>query len=190
MTTHRYTVTRDGTTVSITSPDSLFSPKGLDAGTRAMLDVVEIADGSRVHDLGCGCGIVGILLAKRLGPENVFLTDADPVAVRTAQQNAAANDLETLSVTESDGFQTFAESELNHILSNPPYHSDYAIPKHFIMKGFNRLVIGGQLHMVVKRPQWYRNKLRSIFGGCQVREQNGYSVLSATRRQLAYASRR
>ena len=190
MTTHRYTVTHMGATATMECPDSLFSPRGLDAGTRAMLESVEIAAGSRVLDLGCGCGIAGILLAGRLGPQNVFLTDVDPVAVGTARDNAKRNGMETLSVTHSDGFESFAESEFDHILSNPPYHTDYAIAKHFIMKGFNRLVVGGQLHLVVKRPQWYRNKLRSIFGGCQVREKDGYSVLSATRRQLAYARRR
>ncbi|MCR9201864.1 MAG: class I SAM-dependent methyltransferase [Planctomycetaceae bacterium] len=190
MNRHRYDVTVSDTSVTLECPASLFSPRGLDAGTRAMLQVVDIADGCKVLDLGCGSGVVGILLAKRLGTENVFLTDVDAVAVDTAARNAALNKLPHLSVTQSDGFRDFRESGFDHILSNPPYHTDFAVAKHFIMKGFNRLVIGGQMHFVVKRPQWYRNKLRSVFGGCQVREINGYSVLSATRRRESYASRR
>ena len=32
------------------------------------------------------------------------------------------------------------------ILSNPPYHTDFSVPKRFIEKGFNRLKVG--------RPAW------------------------------------
>ena len=190
MKTHRYEVTVADTSAVLDCPASLFSPRGLDAGTRAMLQVVDIADGSKVLDLGCGSGVVGILLARQLGVENVFLADVDPLAVQTAQRNAVLNGLPDLCVIQSDGFRDIRESAFDHILSNPPYHTDFAVAKHFIMKGFNRLVIGGQMHFVVKRPQWYRNKLRSVFGGCQVRETDGYSVLSATRRRESYASRR
>lgn len=190
MTSHRYTAHLGDVSVVIESTGGLFSPRGLDAGTRAMLDAVEFTDGQRVLDLGCGTGVAGLILAKRLGMENVFLLDADPAAVRASKHNARLNDMADLSVTESDGFRSFRESNFDHILSNPPYHADYAVAKHFIMKGFNRLVIGGQLHIVVKRPQWYRNKLRHVFGGSMVREIDGYHVLSATRRQQSYASRR
>lgn len=190
MNSHRYHITLDDISLTLECPASLFSPRGLDAGTRALLQAVEIESGSRVLDLGCGCGVVGILLAKRVGEANVCLTDVDPVAVETARHNAAVNGLMQLNVTQSDGFRDFRESGFDHILSNPPYHTDFAVAKHFIMKGFNRLVIGGQMHFVVKRPQWYRNKLRSVFGGSHIREIDGYFVLSATRRQESYASRR
>lgn len=51
---------------------TLFSPRRVDAGTLAMLSCVELADGDKLLDLGCGCGVVGIYAAKILGPEHVF----------------------------------------------------------------------------------------------------------------------
>lgn len=49
----------------------VFSPKNVDKGTMSMLSFVEIEKGDKILDLGCGYGIVGILVAKFIEPENV-----------------------------------------------------------------------------------------------------------------------
>ncbi len=74
--------------------------------------------------------------------------------------------------------------------ANPPYQSDFAVARHFIEKGFNRLNIGGSLFMVTRRRAWYENKLRAIFGGCRVTERDGYFVFSAQKRSARYANAR
>ncbi len=53
---------------------------------------------------------------------------------------------------------------------------------------FNRLVVAGEIYMVIRRRRWYENKLRSIFGGVRVRDVNGYTVLSSEKRRKSYAS--
>jgi 16S rRNA (guanine1207-N2)-methyltransferase len=92
-------------------------------------------------------------------------------------------------VVLSDGFRYFFETGFDKILCNPPYQADFAVPKHFIEKGFNRLVVGGTLFMVTKRELWYRNKITSVFGGAKVTEVDGYFVFEATRRTTQYARR-
>ena len=59
--------------------------------------------------------------------------------------------------------------------------------KHFLEKGFNRLTLGGKLYMVVKRKEWYKNKLISLFGGVRVEYIDGYYVLCAEKRSPDYA---
>ena len=44
--------------------ETLFSPKNPDAGTIAMLSLVDLKQDDKVMDLGCGYGIVGIAAAK------------------------------------------------------------------------------------------------------------------------------
>ena len=62
--------------------------------------------------------------------------------------------------------------------------------KHFIEKGFNRLIVGGKMVMVVKRRTWYENKLKAIFGGCRVTEKYGYFVFVAEKRSMQYAGKK
>ena len=155
-----------------------------------MLSCVELADGDKLLDLGCGCGVVGIYAAKILGPEHVFLIDTDPTAVAVSKANAVRNEVPELSVSLSDGFRDFHEAGFTRILSNPPYHSDFSVAKHFILKGFNRLAIGGEMWFVTKRDKWYRKKLQSVFGNGKSQLVNGYFVTSATKTQASYARRR
>ena len=168
----------------------LFSPEHADRGTLAMLSCARFEPGMRVMDLGCGCGLVGILAALECGEANVMLSDIDPLAVETARRNAARNGVPGVKIALSDGFSAVDETGFDLILSNPPYQSDFSVAKAFIEKGFNRLKLGGRLLMVTKRREWYRNKLAAIFGGVRIREIDGYCVFEAQRRDARYANRR
>ena len=178
-----------GQQVSLETRPGLFSPEHVDRGTLAMLSHVKIASGMRIMDLGCGCGVVGIVAAKIAGEENVFMSDADPMAVETARRNAERNGVSGVHVCVSDGFQSVDASGFDLILSNPPYQTDFSVAKGFIEKGFNRLKIGGKLYMVTKRRAWYKNKMISVFGGVEIRETDGYYVFIAERRSLQYANK-
>ena len=178
-----------GKQVSLETRRGLFSPEHVDRGTLAMLSHVKIASGMRIMDLGCGCGVVGIVAAKIAGEENVFMSDADPMAVATARRNAERNGVSGVHICVSDGFQSVDASGFDLILSNPPYQTDFSVAKGFIEKGFNRLKIGGKLYMVTKRRAWYKNKMISVFGGVEIRETDGYYVFIAERRSLQYANK-
>ena len=164
----------------------LFSPTAIDRGTLAMLEKVE--NPTKVLDLGCGYGPVGIYLAKLIGEENVVMSDIDFTAVSIASKNAAANGVGGIKIVQSDGFTNIDDTGFSHILSNPPYHADFKIPKHFIEKGFNRLALGGMMYMVTKRKDWYKNKLNAIFGGVKVWEVDGFFVFCAEKRTERYAN--
>lgn len=166
----------------------LFSQKAVDAGTLAMLSCVTFQPEDKVLDLGCGYGVVGIVAAKTARPQNVFLVDIDPLAVSAAARNVASNGAAGATVALSDGFRDFHASGFTKILSNPPFHADFAVPKHFIEKGFNRLVVGGAMFMVTKRELWYRKKLEAIFGGVRVRRVGDYFVFEAIKKSAQYAN--
>lgn len=168
----------------------VFSPQNVDKGTLAMLSTVVFKHDDKVLDLGCGYGIVGILSAKIVGAMNVVMTDIDDKAVRLAGENIVLNDVKEVKLYQSDGFKNINEKDFTLILSNPPYHVDFAIPKAFIEKGFNRLAIGGKMYMVTKRKDWYKNKLVSIFGGVKITEINGYYVFMAEKKTTTYSRKK
>lgn len=178
-----------GQYITLRTCKGIFSPAHIDRGTLAMLTQVDILPGMHIMDLGCGCGVVGIVAAKIAGEENVLLSDVDPVAVQLARENAQRNGVGGVRLIVSDGFKNIDETGFDLILSNPPYQTDFSVAKGFIEKGFNRLKLGGKLVMVTKRREWYRNKLTRVFGGVTIAEADGYCVFSAQRRSLRYANK-
>ena len=80
-----------GQTLHLETAPTLFSPRGIDAGTLAMLAHVEFSPDDKVLDLGCGYGVIGIHAAKCMDPTRVYMLDNDPEAVTLARTNAASN---------------------------------------------------------------------------------------------------
>jgi 16S rRNA (guanine1207-N2)-methyltransferase len=167
----------------------LFSPTKLDRGSLAMLSCISFEPNDKVLDLACGYGLIGIYAAKLIGPGHVWMADNDPTAIECTVKNLALNSVEGVSVVVSDGFREIPEANFTKIVCNPPYHADFSVPKHFIEKGFNRLVLDGAMYLVTKRKAWYQNKLRSVFGGVRVRELDSYLVFQAVKKSFTYAAR-
>lgn len=185
-----WAATVHGVHLGFQTEPGLFSPQGVDEGTAALLANIQFHKNDKVLDLGCGYGVIGIYAAKRLDPKQVFLIDNDPAAVDCAARNAQMNGVESVHIQRSDGFRQLNEKGFTKILCNPPYHADFSVAKHFIEKGFNRLVVGGSMWMVTKREDWYRNKLKSIFGGVRVIRQGAYFVFEAIKNTDTYANAR
>ena len=168
--------------LTLETRSGIFSPLKADEGTLAMLSTVFLRPGETLLDLGCGSGLVALWAAMQLGAENVSMLDVDPEAVELARRNAQINGLGSIKSFCSDGFTNYTLTDLDWILSNPPYHADFGVPRRFIEKGFNRLKTGGRMVMVTKRELWYKNKFIAVFGGVQIARIGGYFVFTAQKR--------
>lgn len=171
-----------GVMLEFESNENVFSPSAIDIGTLSMLSQVEFQATDKVLDLGCGYGVVGILAGKLIGGENVVLCDISDNAISLSKLNAEKNQVPNVKIIKSNGLENITDSDFTLILSNPPYHTDFSVPKNFIEIGFKKLAVGGKMLMVTKRKDWYKNKLTSIFGGVKVIEINGYYVFIAEKR--------
>ena len=105
-------------------------------------------------------------------------------------KNAGLNNVSGITAIQSDGFENIRDNDFTLILSNPPYHADFSVPKRFIEKGFNRLAAGGKMYMVTKRRDWYKNKLTAIFGGVKMIEIDDYTVFCSEKRGMTYARKK
>lgn len=177
----------NGVCLQMTAESGLFSPDHADQGTLAMLSAIELEQEQKLLDLGCGYGIVGIYAANFCQPENVWMLDKNVRAIEMSRINAVANRVETINILQSDGPEvllgTGHQASFDWVLSNPPYHEDFSIARRFIETSYKLLKTGGKLVLVVKRLDWYKNKLRSVFGGVKIHSINGYYVLIAEKRK-------
>ena len=182
---NKWTLEYTGFTINIQTTPEIFSPHGIDKGTLAMLSVVDFSKFHRVLDLGCGSGIVGIIASKFVGSDNVVMVDNSIHAVKCAEINCENNDCNEIEVLLSDGLANTGEKKFDLILSNPPYHEDFSIPKRFIEESFQKLEDDGYIYMVTKRKEWYKNKLISVFGGVEIFQKDGYYIFRSQKRKFS-----
>jgi len=162
--------------------ESCFSPRHPDRGTLAMLAHVDLEQGQKVLDLGCGYGVVGIVCANFTGPENVVMSDIDDHALTLTRENVVRNGVPGVRIIHSDGCDAINDRDFDLILSNPPYHTNFSVAKRFIEGGYRHLKIGGKLLMGTKRREWYKRKFIAVFGGVTIFEHDGYFVFVGEKR--------
>ncbi len=79
----------------------------------------------RILDLGTGCGVIAVSLAKHLSPELVVATDISQLAVETARKNAILNGVaKIVHFVVGDGLDMFgygAREKFDILACNPPY---------------------------------------------------------------------
>lgn len=76
--------------------------------------------GSRVLDMGCGSGVIGLSLAAARPEWEVTLADVSPDALGLARENAASLAIDRVSFVESDLFSAI-DGTYDGIVANLPY---------------------------------------------------------------------
>ena len=74
---------------------------------------------AKTLEIGCGCGILSLFIAKTWPGSRVVATDISPVAVQATLDNARLNGLE-LDAFESDLFEKIDETGFDLIIFNTP----------------------------------------------------------------------
>ena len=91
-----------------------------------LADFCRIKSGSRVLDLGCGCGTLGLLLLGADGTLHVSGIEIQEAAARQARENAEENGVsDRFCAVCGDLRQAHAEiapGGFDCVLSNPPYY--------------------------------------------------------------------
>lgn len=78
-----------------------------------------------ILDVGCGCGILGLLVARDF-KVNLHSIDIQPNNLLLTSTNARVNSIEA-KVYDGDFLKTEFDTKFDFIISNPPYYSDTVV---------------------------------------------------------------
>jgi 16S rRNA (guanine1207-N2)-methyltransferase len=167
----------------------IFCADRLDIGTRFLLEnLPERPDASRIVDLGCGNGVLGLAAALTHPDAEIVCTDESYQAVASAEDTFRANGLADRAVfTAADALGAVEPGSADLVLNNPPFHSHQATTDATAWRMFQQarkaLAPGGELWVVGNRHLGYHVKLRRIFGNCRTVAGNPkFVLLRAVRR--------
>ena len=139
-----------GETYAFDVAHTLFSTYQIDEGTDLFLRTVDVAAPQHILDLGCGCGVIGIVMARCFPMAQVVSVDRDLLAVRYARHNAQLNGVPNVTVLGSVGFEHVPETPFDLIVANIPAKiGDEAIEQEFILDPLAHLRPGGDYWFVV-----------------------------------------
>ena len=174
-----------GRLIKAVSRPGVFSHRHIDPGARRLIDAMEIADGMRVLDIGCGAGTVALAAACRGDGVRVHAVDSNARAVECTLRGAELNGLAnvTAELNASGGYAGAGEYDL--VLANPPYYSGFRIAEHFLTAGREALRAGGKIIVVTKHPAWYEENMPAWFEEVTMVECKGYCVFQGARPEFA-----
>jgi 16S rRNA (guanine1207-N2)-methyltransferase len=175
-----------GQTFRLGLRDGVFARGGLDDGTRMLLEALAVHPADRALDLGCGGGLVGLLMARLAPQGHVDLLDSDTTAVALARENLLANGISNAAAHVGDGVSAAPGAPYDLIATNPPFHlgrrQTPIIAQQFIAAAPRALAPAGRFFVVANRFLPYERDLLAAFGNArEVAGDTRYKVLLAVR---------
>ncbi len=163
-----------------TTDNGVFSKKGLDFGTRALLETLELDRmKGKVLDFGCGYGPIGIYLA--LNPElEVHMIDINRRSLELARKNVNLNHV-NVTIYESDIYSN-VHCKFDYIVSNPPIRVGKKILYQILFDAKEYLNPHGELWIVVNKQQGAKSLIKDLEKAYKVEVKNrasGFYIIRA-----------
>lgn len=164
------------------SDNGVFSKDGLDFGSRLLLENIPLDEvGANVLDMGCGYGIIGIVINKVLSV-NVDMVDVNLRALHLCERNIKENDCININVFESNCYQN-VDRKYNTIITNPPIRAGKKIVYDILLNAKNYLEDGGILFLVIRKEQGAKSMifdLKKIYNVEVLEKKKGFFILKCT----------
>jgi len=163
----------------LTTNSGVFSHGHVDEATDLLLKCMPpLREGGALLDLGCGCGVIGVALAKAFDLQ-ATLADVNPRALACAHKNCRENGV-AAEVIQSDGFRDIPGS-FDTIALNPPIHAGKEVVYRLFEGAAQHLNPGGAFYVVMLDKHGAKGavaRLGEIFGACEtLYKKKGHRVL-------------
>lgn len=158
-----------GNILEFKTASGVFSLKKIDNGSRLLIEKSIIKNNSKILDLGCGYGAVGIAIAKAYLTNQVILTDINKRAVSLAKKNIELNNIENAKAVQGNMFEKIDE-KFDTILLNPPQTAGKKLCFEMIEKSKDYLNPKGTFQIVARHQKGGKilsQHMKEIFGNLE-----------------------
>lgn len=157
---------------------SVFSKDRIDKGTDILIRNCRLKKDSRILDIGCGYGAVGIILSKLNPRAKIIMSDINERALELAKKNLKLNNAKAI-IIEGNLFENINE-EFNVILCNPPQSAGKKLCVKLIQDSIKHLNNGGMLQLVARHNRGGKHLaeiMNEAFGNVRtIAREGGYHV--------------
>ena len=169
---------------SIYSDNGVFSKDRFDYGTRVLLNSVDIDKlFGNVLDLGCGLGVVGIILGTFNKDINIDMVDINERAIDLAKNNLVLNNVKA-NVFVSDIYSNI-DNKYDFIITNPPIRAGKNVIRGFLLGSYDYLKDDGILYFVMRKDHGVKSMIKELsvkFNTSIVNKDKGFYVVLCTKK--------
>lgn len=178
-----------GKKLSFTSYPGCFCHRRQDEGGLALAEVVsrdlatpnDARSTMHVLDMGCGCGLVGLLIAS-VAKVDLTMVDSHTRAIEATMKNAAEQGVKAEIILSDNGTPQRLDGTFDVFVGNPPYYSDYRIADVFLETAKRAMKPGGVCYTVCKNAAGLEPVQKKYFPEVEIIKRRGYAVLKSVKR--------
>lgn len=132
--------------------NGVFSKSRVDFGTQRLLEAIQLDNPTHILDMGCGYGVVGIVMKKTYPKAKITMFDVNLRAVELAKRNVASYGFDDVSVLVSNHVPNTL-SEVDVAILNPPIRAGKQTIFRLYEEAHRVLKHYGELYIVIQKKQ-------------------------------------
>ena len=171
-----------GESFTFYTDNGVFSKTGVDFGSRLLLESIPLDSlGSSLLDVGCGYGVFGIVLNKKLGIK-CTMCDVNRRALHLAKRNIEENKCNNCEVIESNCYENIV-GKYSTIITNPPIRAGKKIVYEILEKAKEHLESGGSLIFVIRKEQGAKSiisDMQNLYNLSILEKKKGFFIIKCT----------
>ena len=163
----------------------VFSKDKVDYGTKLLLNNIVIYKKSgKLLDLGCGYGVLGVILGENYKNLDIDMVDVNERAVALANYNLKLNGVNGVNCYVSNIYEG-VNSKYDYIVTNPPIRAGKDVLLQFLVGSYDYLVSDGQLWFVMRKDHGAKTmilRLQELFDVQIVCRDKGFYIVKCVKK--------